>query len=86
MVRVRRGIRRGFNIDGDKKLKKSEFLEESELFRKAMLLLYENLGPVEASRFLTAVRARRIDSVKRHHKWQEALDKDQFFAELKQGK
>ncbi len=67
-------------------MKPSEFTDENELFRKAMLLLYENLGPVEASRFLTAVKARRIDSVKRHHKWQGALDKEVFFEELKQGK
>ena len=67
-------------------MKPSEFIDENELYRKAMQLLYKNLGPVEASRFLSVVKLKRIDSVKRHRQWQETLDKDQFFKELLQEK
>ena len=67
-------------------MKPSEFIDENELYRKAMLLLYENLGPVEASRFLSVVKSKRLDSVKRHRQWQEGLDKDQFFKEILQEK
>lgn len=65
-------------------MKPSEFIDENELYRKAMLLLYENLGPVEASRFLSVVKSKRLDSVKRHRQWQEGLDKDQFFKDILQ--
>ncbi|MBP7543864.1 MAG: hypothetical protein KA747_09680 [Ignavibacteriaceae bacterium] len=65
-------------------MKPSEFIDENELYRKAMLLLYENLGPVEASRFLSVVKSKRMDSVKRHRQWQEGLDKDQFFKDILQ--
>lgn len=67
-------------------MKPSKLMDENELYRKAMLLLYENLGPVEATRFLSVVKSKRMDSVKRHRQWQEGLDKDQFFKELLQEK
>ena len=67
-------------------MKPTELIDENELYRKAMVLLYENLGPVEASRFLSVIKSKRIDSVKRHRKWQESLEKEQFFQELLQGK
>jgi hypothetical protein len=39
----------------------------------------KGLGPLEAMRFINISREVKIDSVKRHRKWQQQLKKDVFF-------
>ena len=58
------------------------YLQEDEVIQRAVNALVEALGPVEAARFLTLPRRRRLDSVARHHHWQDSLDKDRFFAQV----
>ena len=57
-------------------------LQGDELIQKAFELLIENLGITETSRFIEAIRMRKIDSVKRHQNWQKKLDKESFFKEI----
>ncbi|MEA3375398.1 MAG: hypothetical protein U9R72_04285 [Chloroflexota bacterium] len=49
------------------------------MIQRAVDTLLESLGPVETARFLTLPRRRRLDSVTRHRRWQETLDKERFF-------
>ena len=64
------------------KMNQSEYINEEELFYKAIKLLTEKLGPLETSRFLSISGKRRMDSVKRHRQWQSKLDKEKFFKEV----
>ena len=41
-------------------MKTSEFIEEKDLFEKAINILMNNLGPVETSRFLAISEKKRI--------------------------
>ncbi|HQH40011.1 MAG TPA: hypothetical protein PLH19_15975 [Anaerolineae bacterium] len=59
-----------------------QYLQEEELIRRAMETLLRALGPVETTRFLDLARSRPLDSVQRHHVWQESLDKDAFFQQV----
>ena len=59
-------------------MKKSHYIDEDQLLKKAIDILMEKLGPVETS--LPAKK--RIESVKRHRLWQSGLDKDSFFKEV----
>ena len=63
-------------------MKDHTYLREDEMIRRAVSTLLETLGPVETARFLTLPRQRRLDSVTRHRRWQEALDKEQFFNQV----
>ncbi len=63
-------------------MKKSQYINEDELIKKAIDILIDNLGPVETSRFLTLPLKKRTESVKRHRLWQSRLDKDSFFKEV----
>lgn len=63
-------------------MKQHIFLEEEEIVRRAVDTLMATLGPVETARFLTLPRRRRLDSVIRHRRWQESLDKDRFFDQV----
>jgi hypothetical protein len=58
------------------------YLQEDEVVQRAVDALVEALGPIEAARFLTLPRQRTLDSVTRHHRWQDSLDKDQFFDQV----
>jgi len=40
------------------------------------------LGPIDAIRFITIPKTKRMESVKRHREWQMMLDKDKFFDEV----
>ena len=57
-------------------------LNEEILIEKAARILFQELGPVEALRFLNIPRKKRMESVKRHRAWQEGLTKNQFFDEV----
>jgi hypothetical protein len=58
------------------------YLREDEMIRRAIEALLKDLGPIEATRFLTLPQRRRMDSVTRHRLWQEGLDRDRFFDQL----
>ena len=58
------------------------YLQEDEMVRRAIDALLETLGPIETARFLTLPRERRLDSVTRHRRWQDTLDKDRFFDQV----
>jgi hypothetical protein len=60
-------------------VKVSIFSDEEQLIAKAVDVLIKELGPVEASRFLTLPKKRRMESVKRHRHWQAQLQQEEFF-------
>jgi hypothetical protein len=63
-------------------MKNHTYLQEDEMIRRAIHALMDQLGPIEAARFLALPRQRRLDSVRRHRQWQASLDKDRFFARV----
>lgn len=63
-------------------MKPNEFINEEELFNRAIKILTEKLGPVETSRFLSIVNQKRTESVKRHQLWQSKLNKEKLFKEI----
>jgi hypothetical protein len=60
----------------------TQYLPEEELIDKALEALMKALGPVEAVRFLTLPRSRRLESVERHRQWQATLNQEQFFNQV----
>lgn len=62
-------------------------IKDKDLIEKGTKILFRELGYTDAIRFLAIPRDLREESVKRHRKWQEGLDKDVFFNEVfgKQG-
>lgn len=54
-------------------------MDEEQLITKAVDILVKELGPVEASRFLTLPKKKRVESVKRHRQWQAQLQQEEFF-------
>ena len=60
-------------------MKAKAFTDEERLISKAVDVLVKELGPVEAGRFLSLPRKRRIESVKRHRQWQGQLQREEFF-------
>ena len=64
-------------------MKTTTLLDEEQLIKKAVAALFEKLGPIESSRFLALpFSGGRLDSVRRHQRWQEELDKDNFFDQV----
>jgi transposase-like protein len=63
-------------------MREHTLLQEDEMVRRAIDALMNNLGPVETARFLNLPRARRLNSVLRHRKWQAGLDKNRFFDQV----
>jgi len=57
-------------------------MPEEQLIRQATDVLINNLGIMEATRFLTINRQSRLESVDRHRLWQSGLDKEAFFDEV----
>jgi len=60
----------------------SLYLTEEELIERALTALLEALGPIEATRFLTLPRPRRLESVERHRHWQATLNQEEFFEQV----
>ncbi|MBU2444709.1 MAG: hypothetical protein KJ666_03940 [Bacteroidetes bacterium] len=60
----------------------SERSAENKLLKKAMRILFKELGPVETSRFLSITNQKRKESVKRHRDWQKGLNKELLFKEI----
>jgi hypothetical protein len=63
-------------------MKTARYLTEDELIEKGVEALMKALGPVETARFLNMRRAGRIESVKRHRRWQVKLDQKKFFDQV----
>lgn len=63
-------------------MKTARYLDEEVMVKKGMQALIGTLGSVEAVRFITLPRERRIESVKRHRQWQDTLNKDEFFDDV----
>jgi hypothetical protein len=63
-------------------MKEHTYLQEDEMVRRAIDALLRDLGPVEATRFLTLPQRQRIDSVTRHRLWQDGLNRDRFFDQV----
>ena len=57
-------------------------MPEEQLIRQATDALINNLGIMEATRFLAIKNQNRIESVERHRLWQSGLDKEDFFDEV----
>jgi len=55
------------------------FKDEEQLITKAVEVLMRELGPVEASRFLSLPKKKRTESVKRHRRWQSQLQQVEFY-------
>lgn len=56
--------------------------DETVLLEKGTKILFKELGYTDALRFLSIPRDVREESVQRHRKWQDGLDKDAFFDEV----
>ena len=67
---------------GGIKMRTIKYMDEETVIKKAMQVLIKELGPVEAIRFITIPKSKRIESVKRHREWQKMLCKDIFFDEV----
>jgi hypothetical protein len=57
-------------------------MSEEQLIRQATDALINNLGIMEATRFLAIKNQNRIEYVERHRLWQSGLDKEEFFDEV----
>ncbi|NIA30989.1 MAG: hypothetical protein GWP06_13880 [Actinobacteria bacterium] len=63
-------------------MNKEQYITEEELVEKATLVLLKELGPLETSRFINLPKKLRVESVKRHQKWQKTIDKNKFLDEI----
>jgi hypothetical protein len=58
-------------------------MEEQEVMKRGVEILFRELGPAEASRFINiSAKGVRVEGVKRHREWQDKLDKDVFFDDI----
>ena len=57
-------------------------MTEEQLIRQGTDALIDNLGIMEATRFLTIKRQGRLESVERHRLWQRGLNKEGFFGDV----
>ena len=67
---------------GGVKVSTAKYLNEDFVIKKGVEALIKELGPVEAIRFINLPKRKRMESVKRHRRWQRQLDKDRFFKEV----
>lgn len=63
-------------------MKNIKYMNEEVVIKKAIEVLIKELGPVEAIRFINIPKKKRMESIKRHRKWQQMLDKSMFFEEI----
>ncbi len=63
-------------------MKLTKTVPDNDLMKKGIEILFRELGNVDAIRFLSIPREKRVESVKRHRDWQQAVDKDTFFDEI----
>lgn len=67
---------------GELEVKQGQYIKEEKLLKQGVNILMEKLGPIETSRFLSFPPRKRIESVKRHEKWQSELDKNKFLDDI----
>ena len=63
-------------------MKATKTVPDNDLMKKGVEILFRELGNVDAIRFLSIPREKRLESVKRHRDWQQTLDKDTFFDDI----
>jgi len=63
-------------------MKLTKTVPDNDLMKKGIEILFRELGNVDAIRFLSIPREKRVESVKRHRDWQKTLNKDTFFDEI----
>ena len=63
-------------------MKSGQYIKENKLLKQGVSILMDKLGPIETFRFLSFPSPKRIESLKRHQKWQAELDKDEFLEDL----
>ena len=63
-------------------MKLTKTIPDIDLMKKGIKILFQELGNVDAVRFLSIPREKRVESVKRHKNWQQTLDKNTFFDEI----
>jgi hypothetical protein len=63
-------------------MKITKTVPDNDLLQKGIEILFRELGKVDAIRFLTIPRKKRVESVKRHRNWQQSLNKDTFVNEI----
>ncbi len=63
-------------------MKTAKYMDEDVVIKKGIEALIKELGPVEAVRFITMPKRKRIDSVRRHREWQKGLNKGKFLNEV----
>ena len=63
-------------------MKLTKTVPDNDLLKKGIEIFFRELGKVDAIRFLSIAREKRVESVKRHKKWQQTLDKDTFFDDI----
>jgi hypothetical protein len=63
-------------------MKPVQYLRDEEVIERGVAALLKALGPVETSRFFHLQREGRIESVKRHRRWQAGLDQEHFFDQV----
>ena len=54
-------------------MKSIKYMDEEIVIKKATEILFRELGPVEAIRFMNIPKKKRLESVKRHREWQKLL-------------
>ncbi len=63
-------------------MKMTKPIPDNDLLRKGVEILFRELGKYDAIRFLAIPREKRLESVERHRKWQDTLNKDAFFDDV----
>jgi hypothetical protein len=63
-------------------MKALKYMDEEVVIKKGIDALVKELGPVEAMRFISLPKKRRMESVKRHREWQKHLTPQSFFDEV----
>ncbi|HUT71566.1 MAG TPA: hypothetical protein VMV58_03975 [Desulfosporosinus sp.] len=63
-------------------MRTEKYMDEETVIRRGVEVLIKELGPVEALRFMSFQKKKRIESVRRHREWQKLLDKNRFFDEV----
>jgi len=63
-------------------MKLTKTIPDIDLMKKGIKILFRELGNVDAVRFLSIPREKRVESVKRHRNWQQTLEKNTFFDEI----
>jgi hypothetical protein len=63
-------------------MRAAKYMDDEVVIQKGVELLMNGLGPLEAIRFLSLPREKRLDSVKQHRQWQTQLNKEPFLDDV----